>query len=86
MLLMKINQEKANIYKDLMITKMQLQQLPCDNGGNGFSRHHIMNALFPISFYKQTMMDPSSKISRKKHLECNDGLIKVGRADKWIKK
>lgn len=34
-----------------------------------------MNALFPISFYEQTMMDPSFKISKKSH--CNDDLIKT---------
>lgn len=38
-----------------------------------------MNALPPISFYKQTMMDPSSKIS--KNSQCNDDLIKAGKVE-----
>lgn len=38
-----------------------------------------MNALFPISFYKQTMMDPSSKVSEKS--QRNDDLIKIGKVE-----
>lgn len=42
-----------------------------------------MNALFPISFYKQWWIH-HPKLA--KTSECNDGLIKIGRVDKWIKK